>query len=39
MTEFAGLRPKIYFYLINDDNSDKKAKRTQKMCNKTNTQV
>ena len=38
-TEFAGLRPKTYFYLINHDNSDKKASRTQKICNKTNTQV
>ena len=26
MTEFAALRPKIYSYLMDDGNSDKKAK-------------
>ena len=30
MTEFAALRPKIYSYLMNDGNSDKKAKGTKK---------
>ena len=30
MTEFAALRPKIYSYLIDDVNSDKKAKGTKK---------
>ena len=29
MTEFAALRPKTYFYLMEDDNSDKKAKGTK----------
>ena len=30
MKEFAGLRPKIYSYLMDDGNSDKKAKGTKK---------
>ena len=30
MTEFGGLRPKTYSYLIYDGNSDKKAKGTKK---------
>ena len=30
MTEFAALRPKIYSYLMDDDNSDKKGKGTKK---------
>ena len=32
MTEFVGLKPKTYSYLIDDENSDKKAKGKQ-MCN------
>ena len=39
MTEFVGLRPKTYSYLIDDGCSDKKAKGTKKMCNKSNTLV
>ena len=38
MTEFAVLRPKAYYYLMNDGNSDKKLKE-KKMCNKKNTYV
>ena len=30
MTEFAALRPKKYSYLMDDGNSDKKAKATKK---------
>ena len=30
MTEFVGLRPKTYSYLINDGNSHKKRKGTKK---------
>ena len=30
MTEFAAPRPKTYSYLMNDSNTDKKAKRTKK---------
>ena len=30
MTEFVALRPKIYSYLPDDGNSDKKAKGTKK---------
>ena len=30
MTEFEALRPKTYSYLIDDGNSDKKAKGTKK---------
>ena len=30
MTEFAALRPKTYFDLMDDGNSDKKAKRAKK---------
>ena len=37
MTEFAAFRPKTYSYLMDDGNSDKKAKGTKKMCNKKNT--
>ena len=39
MREFVALRTKTYSYLMDDGNSDKKAKGTNKMCNKTNTQV
>ena len=31
MTEFAALRPKIYSYLMDDGNSDKKAKGIKNM--------
>ena len=34
MTEFVALRPKTYAYLIDDGNSDKKAKRNKEMCDK-----
>ena len=37
MTEFVALRPKTYSSLIDDGNSDRKAKGTKKMRNKTNT--
>ena len=30
MTEFVALRPKIYSYLMDDGNTDKKAKGTKK---------
>ena len=30
MTEFVGIRPKTHYYLIDDGNSDKKAKETKK---------
>ena len=30
MTKFAALRPKTYFYLMDDGNNDKKAKGTKK---------
>ena len=30
MTEFAGLRPKTYYYLIDDGNSDIKTRETKK---------
>ena len=30
MTEFVALRPKTYSYLMDDGNSDKKAKGTKK---------
>ena len=30
MTELLGFRPKIYSYLIDDSNSDKKSKGTKK---------
>ena len=33
--EFVGLRPKTYAYLIDDDNSVKKAKGTKKMGNRS----
>ena len=39
MTEFATLRPKIYSYLMDDGNSNKKAKGTKKMCNKMKTYI
>ena len=29
MTEFVALRPRAYFYLMDDGNSDKKAKGTK----------
>ena len=29
MTEFAALKPKTYFYLMDDGDSDKNAKRTK----------
>ena len=35
MTEFAALRPKAYSYLMNDSDSDKKAKGTKKCVIKT----
>ena len=35
MTEFVGLRPNTYAYLIDDGNSVKKAKENKKMCNRT----
>ena len=34
MTEFVGLRPKTYFYLIDDSSGDKKAKSTKKYITK-----
>ena len=37
MTKFAALRPKTYPYLKDTDNSNKKAKGTKKICNKTKT--
>ena len=37
MAEFVGFRVKTYYYLMDDDNSDKKSQRNRKMCNKTNT--
>ena len=37
MTEFAALPAKTYSYLMDDGGSDKKAKGTKKMCNKTKT--
>ena len=37
MTDFAALRPKAYFYLLDDLMI--KNQRNIKMCNKTNTQV
>ena len=30
MTKYVAVRPKIYFYLMDDGNSDKKAKGTKK---------
>ena len=36
MTEFVALRPKTYSYLMDDGESDKKAKGTKK-CYKTKT--
>ena len=37
MAEFVAPRPKIYFYLRDDGNCDKKAKQNKKVCNKTKT--
>ena len=37
MTEFVGLRPKTYSYLMDVGNFDKKAKRNKKLFNKMNT--
>ena len=37
MTEFVGLRPKTYSYLMDVGNCDKKAKRNKKLFNKMNT--
>ena len=34
MTEFVGLRPKTYSYLIDDCSGDKKAKGTKKCVTK-----
>ena len=34
MTKFVSLRPEAYSYLMDDDNSDKKAKVTKKLSNK-----
>ena len=36
MTVFAALRPKTYFYVMDDGNSNKKVKGTKK-CKKTKT--
>ena len=35
MAKFVGLRAKIYSYVLDDGKEDKKAKRTQKICQKT----
>ena len=35
--DFVALRPGTYSYLIDNTNSDKKAKRNKEMCNKKNT--
>ena len=35
MTEFAALRSKTLFWLMDDGNSEKKTKGTKKICNKT----
>ena len=35
ITEFLGLKPKTYSYLIGDDSEDEKAKGTKKVYNKT----
>ena len=37
MTEFTALKPKTYSYLMDNGNSDKKAKRSKIVCNKKNT--
>ena len=37
--EFVALRPKTYSYLMDDDNNDKKAKGTKKLCNEKNTYI
>ena len=37
MTEFAALKPKTDSFLMDNGNSDKKAKGTKKMCNKMKT--
>ena len=34
MTEFVGFRPKTYLYLMNDDNTDKKATKKCVLKNK-----
>ena len=39
MTEFVELRRKTYSYLIDDDNSRKKAKGMKKMCNKKKLEI
>ena len=39
MTEFATLRLKLYSYLMDDCNSNKKAKGIKKMCNKMKTYI
>ena len=36
MTDFSALRPKTYSYLMDDSNSDKKAKGTKKYVIKKN---
>ena len=36
ITEFAAVRPKIYSYLMDDGNSDKKTKGKIEICNKKN---
>ena len=36
LTEFLALWPKTYSYLMDDGNSDKKAKGTKKIWNKKN---
>ena len=37
MTKFVGLTAKIYSYLIDDGNEDKKSKRLKKVCYKEKT--
>ena len=37
MTKFVAIRPKPYYYLTDDGNTDKKAKKNKDVCNKNNT--
>ena len=39
MTEFAALRPKIYSYLTNDNDENKEAKGTKKLCHKMKNEI
>ena len=39
MKEFVGLRAKIYSYLKDNNNKDRKNKRHEKMCHKKKTQI